>query len=159
MYNMNFYIALLGIITIVLYVDTYSRQLLNKPLGKILFSLIVLYLFYQSPILGIFLIIVIILFKDNYISNNNNNIPLEIIYKTKPQTPVSEISDFIVHESGLELLSKELNLRPKESNRDSLVTNTLHNCNDDDDVLCLFNNEPNPVKSNSNGKNIIYSNI
>ena len=159
MYNMNFYIALLAVITIVLYINTNSRRLLNEPLGKLLAFLLVLCFFYQSPILGIFFIIIIIIFKEyhNYNSSDSNNRPLEIVYKTKDQQPVSAISDTIIHESGLELLSKELNLRSKDSNRDSIVNNTSTSCDgDDDDILCLFSNEP---LAHNSSKNFIYSNI
>ena len=159
MYNMNFYIALLAVITIVLYINTNSRRLLNEPLGKLLAFLLVLCFFYQSPILGIFFIIIIIIFKEynNYNTNDSNNTPLEIVYKTKNQEPVTTLSDTIIHESGLELLSKELNLRSKESNRDSIVHNTSTSCNgDDDDILCLFSNEP---LAHNSSKNFIYSNI
>lgn len=158
MYSMNFYIALLAVITIVLYINTNSRQLLNEPLGKIVFFLMGLYMFYQSPILGIFFIIVIIVFKENIKYDDNNKNPLEILYKTKPQTPVEDLSENVIHESGLELLSKEETLRCKDSNRNSMVHNNSTSC-DDDDVMCLFNNEPSAHISSKISKNIIYTNI
>ena len=160
MYSMNFYIGLLVVITLVLYMDYNSRQLLNKPLGKLIAFLFVLCLFYQSPILAIYFIILIIIFKEyhTYNTNDDNNTPLDIVYKTKSQTPVKKIPDTVIHESGLEILTKELSLRPKESNRNSIIDTNSIMC-DKDDILCLFENEPIAENSSCANKNFIYSNI
>ena len=127
------------------------RVFLNEPLGKIVFFIICLYFFYQSPVLGIIVVLLTLLFKQY--SYKDNNIPLAISYKTNIQTPVTTISDLVPHESGLELLQKDEYLRPKESNRHSIVKGSPQVCNDN--TLCLYDNEPQAYELTIPGEKII----
>ena len=149
---MKVHILLLTIFTILLYISPRLRVFFNTDLGKVFFFLITIYFFYQSPVLGIITVFLILVFKQYY--TKDNNIPLEVIYKTKPQTPVTELSDMIPHESGLEILSRETQLRAIDSNRHSIVKGS-HSVCDSDDVLCLYDNEPLSFNDNDSKKNNI----
>ena len=149
---MKVHILLLTIFTILLYISPSLRVFFNTDLGKVFFFLITIYFFYQSPVLGIITVFLILVFKQYY--TKDNNIPLEVIYKTKPQTPVTELSDMIPHESGLEILSRETQLRAIDSNRHSIVKGSPSVC-DSDDVLCLYDNEPLSFNDNDSKKNNI----
>tara|TARA_B100001063_G_C16450689_1_gene398144 strand:- start:19 stop:468 length:450 start_codon:yes stop_codon:yes gene_type:complete len=149
---MKLNILLLTIFTILLYISPSLRNLFNTDLGKVVFFLITIYFFNQSPILGIIVVVLILVFKQYY--TKDNNIPLEVIYKTKPQTPVTPLSDMIPHESGLELLSKELQLRSIDSNRHSIVKGSPSVC-ENGDLLCLYDNEPRSFNDNDTKKNNI----
>ncbi len=60
----------------------------------------------------------------------------------------------IPHESGLEILSRETQLRSIDSNRHSIVKGSPSIC-DNDDVLCLYDNEPLSFNDNDSKKNNI----
>lgn len=153
---MKLNILLLTIFTLLLYISPTLRVYFNTVLGKVAFFLITIYFFNQSPILGIIVVVLILLFKQYY--SKDNNIPLEVVYKTKPQTPVTELSDMIPHESGLEILSREAQLRSIDSNRHSIVKGSPSICHDD--LLCLYSNEPRSYNDNDTKKKISkYTNI
>tara|TARA_B100001758_G_C18416610_1_gene620459 strand:+ start:4913 stop:5308 length:396 start_codon:yes stop_codon:yes gene_type:complete len=109
----------------------------NTYLGKTLFILLTVYFFYQSPIIGIVFIILFMFIKDRSMIS----IPLDITYKTKSQTPITPISENVTHETGLELLSKEVFLQAKDSNRYSMIQGSPKICQDND-ILCLYENDP-----------------
>ena len=68
--------------------------------------------------------------------------PLNVSYKTTPQTPASPThEEGVLKESGLELLSKEHYLRSKDSNTYSMVVGSPTVCSDND-ILCLYENDP-----------------
>ena len=148
---MKFNILLLAVFAILLYTLSSVRVFLNEPLGKVVFFIICLYFFYQSPVLGVVAVLLTLLFKQY--SYKDNNIPLAISYKTNIQTPVTPISELVPHESGLELLHKEEDLRAKESNRYSIVKGSPQVCNDD--TLCLYENEPQSFQLTIPGEKII----
>ena len=147
---MNYNICLLCILTILLYVNPSMKAFLNEPLGKCMFFLLALYFFSQSPILGLLFIILFISIKDRSMITS----PLQVTYKTKKQTPVTPISETVTHESGLELLSKELFLRSKDSNTYSMVQGSPKVCNDDN-ILCLYENNPKAFGEDYSTKKII----
>ena len=148
---MKLNILLLAVFVILLYTMSSVRVFLNEPLGKVIFFIICLYFYYQSPVLGIIAVLLTLLFKQY--SYKDNNIPLEVSYKTNIQTPVTPISDLVPHESGLELLHKDENMRPKESNRHTIVKGSPQVCNDD--MLCLYDNEPQSHQLTNPGGKII----
>jgi hypothetical protein len=148
---MKLNILLLAVFAILLYTSSSVRVFLNEPLGKVVFFIICLYFFYQSPVLGVIAVLLTLLFKQY--SYKDNNIPLAISYKTNIQTPVTPISELVPHESGLELLHKEEDLRAKESNRHSIVKGSPQVCNDD--TLCLYDNEPQAHQLTIPGEKII----
>ena len=84
-------ILLLTIFTVLLYISPSLRVFFNTDLGKVFFFLITIYFFYQSPVLGIITVFLILVFKQYY--TKDNNIPLEVIYKTKPQAAVTELKN------------------------------------------------------------------
>ncbi len=145
-------ILLLTTFTILLYISPSLRVFFNTDLGKVFFFLITIYFFYQSPVLGIITVFLILVFKQY--NTKGSNIPLEVIYKTKTETPATELSDMIPHESGLEILSRETQLRSIDSNRHSIVKGSPSIC-DNDDVLCLYDNEPLSFNDNDSKKNNI----
>jgi hypothetical protein len=145
-------ILLLTIFTVLLYISPSLRVFFNTDLGKVFFFLITIYFFYHSPVLGIITVFLILVFKQY--NTKGSNIPLEVIYKTKTETPATELSDMIPHESGLEILSRETQLRSIDSNRHSIVKGSPSIC-DNDDVLCLYDNEPLSFNDNDSKKNNI----
>ena len=149
---MKFNILLLTVFTILIYINPSVRIFFNTDLGKLVFLLITIYFFNQSPILGIIVVVLILVCKQYY--TKDNNIPLEVIYKTKPQTPVTPLSDTVLHETGLELLSKELQLRSIDSNRHGIVKGSPSVC-DNGDLLCLYDNVPRSFNDNDSKKNNI----
>ena len=142
-------ILLLAVFTILLYISPSLRIFFNNYLGKLLLFLITIYFFYQSPVLGIIVVCVILIFKQYY--TKDNNIPLEVVYKTKPQTPMTPLDDVTPHEYGLELLTKELNLRPTDSNRHSILQGSPPVCAKND-LLCLYDNDPHSFNENETTK-------
>ena len=144
---MKYNILLLCIFTILLYITPSMKVFFNEPLGKIIVLFITLYYFTQSPLLGILFIVLFLTIKDRYVVTT----PLNVFYKTSRQTPASPISDSVIKESGLELLSKETYLRSKDSNTYSMVVGSPTVCLDND-ILCLYENHPKAYESNLSTK-------
>lgn len=144
---MKYNILLLCIFTILLYINPSMKSFFNEPLGKVIVLFITLYYFIQSPILGILFIILFITIKDR----TNVTRPLNVSYKTIPQTPASVFHEPIVKESGLELLSKEHYLRSKDSNTYSMVMGSPTVCLDND-IMCLYENDPKAYDLNTSTK-------
>lgn len=135
---MKYNILLLCIFTILLYINPSIQVFLNEPLGKVFLLFITLYYFSQSPLLGLVFIILFITMKDR----SHVTTPLNVSYKTTPQTPASPAHEpSVIKESGLELLSKEHYLRSKDSNTYSMVVGSPTVCLDND-ILCLYENDP-----------------
>lgn len=144
---MKYNILLLCIFTILLYINPSMIAFFNQPLGKIIVIVITLYYFIQSPLLGILFIVLFITIKDR----TGVTTPLNVSYKTIPQTPASLMHDTVIKESGLELLSKEHYLRSKDSNSYSMVMGSPTVCLDND-ILCLYENDPKAYEINTSTK-------
>ena len=63
---MKLNILLLAVFTILLYITPSLRIFFNTDLGKVAFFLITIYFFNQSPILGIIVVLLILVFKQYY---------------------------------------------------------------------------------------------
>jgi len=123
-------------------------MLLNKPLGILVSIIFLCYFTYQHPVLGIAFVLFVLFTR-------NITTPLDISYHTVPQTPATTMREKPLYYTGLEQLTREMNLRSKDSNRYSIVQGISSSCKEGD-LLCLYENIPKAFDEKyANKKNIL----